>query len=84
MSVSGDLLCSGTEHQSVNGGAGPADVQRSTVCQEHGEPNESGGWKTEGGLRQSPQSKSKGLSGNCLPVTSCVLLSSECTGMYIP
>lgn len=45
-----DLCVTGSEHQPVNGGAGPADIQRSTVCKEHGEPNESGGWKAESGL----------------------------------
>lgn len=40
----------GSEHQPVHGGAGPADVQRSPVREEHREPNESGGWKAEGGL----------------------------------
>lgn len=61
-----NLFCfaSGPEHQPVDGGAGPADVQGPTVCPGHGEPDESGGRKVEGGLGKPPQPKSKGVSGN--------------------
>lgn len=65
------VLCVGSEHQPVDGGAGPADVQRSTVCSGHREPDESGGWKVKGGLGKPAQSKSKGVSGNRLSVTFC-------------
>lgn len=60
----------GTKHQPIDGGTGPAHIQRPPVREKHGEPNESSGRKAEGGLRKSPQSQSKGLSGNLLSVTS--------------
>lgn len=40
----------GSEHQPVNGGAGPADLQRSGVREEHRGPDESGGREAESGL----------------------------------
>lgn len=62
--VSQSFLFSGSEHQPVDGGAGPAHVQGPTVCPGHGEPDESGGRKVEGGLGKPPQPQSKGVSGN--------------------
>lgn len=63
-SVSQSFLFSGSEHQPVDGGAGPAHVQGPTVRPGHGEPDESGGRKVEGGLGKPPQPQSKGVSGN--------------------
>ena len=40
----------GSEHQPVNGGAGPADIQRPTVREEHRESDEGGGREAEGGF----------------------------------
>lgn len=61
---------SGPEHQPVNGGAGPADVQGPAVCPGHGEPDESGGREVEGGFGKPPQPQSEGVSGNCPPVVT--------------
>lgn len=55
----------GPEHQSVNGGAGPEDIQGPTVYEEHGDSDESGGRKVEGGVGKSPWYEPKGLSGKC-------------------
>ena len=62
----------GAEHQPIHGGAGPEDLQGSTVCEEHRESDEGGRWKAEDGDREPSQSQPKELSGTC-PAVSLIV-----------